>query len=56
MTSSLTINQLYDLNDVLTHALAAYGWNVRDEEDAEKLNDAVLDIAAKFFPPKKEES
>lgn len=49
-SSTLSSEQLYELNDVLTHTLASFGWSVRDEDDAEKLNDAVHTVADTFFP------
>ena len=54
--SALSTNQLYDLNTVLTQALAAYGWNIRSEKDAEKLNDTVHEIADRFFPVAKRQT
>lgn len=53
ITSSLTSEQLYRLNDVLTAVLAEMGWTARDDEDDEKLNNVVLQIAADFFPDRK---
>lgn len=46
----LTIDELYTLNDAVTAVLRSLGWTARDDEDDTKLNDAVLALAAEFFP------
>ncbi|WP_133617809.1 hypothetical protein [Leucobacter luti] len=43
--SSLTMEELYSLNDELTQQLSHMGWNAKTDEDYDALNDLVLRVA-----------